>query len=79
MATANVLLQRVTGAIEIEWVVGNPFLLSGWLLLPALLLEVKYFFEDKAADIYVKDAQGVCNETILLRTWLNISLLTEVL
>ena len=71
MVIANVLLQRVTGAKEIEWVVGNPFLLSGGLLLLALLLEVRYLFGDKAADIYVKDPQGVCNETILLRTWLN--------
>ena len=29
------LVTRTTG---IEWVVGNPFLLSGWLLLLALLL-----------------------------------------
>ena len=78
MTIAKIWLQRVTSAIEIEWMVYNPFLLSGWLLLLALLLEVRYLVEDKAADIYVKDAQAVCDETILLRTWLNFSLLTEV-
>ena len=34
----EILLQRVTCATEIERVVGNPFILSGLLLLLALLL-----------------------------------------
>ena len=38
MAVEKVYVQSVTCTIGIEWVVGNSFMLSGWLLLHDLLL-----------------------------------------